>query len=143
MVCNFGYFPIFAVDLTTFSTTWLTHTVYETKGFHRMIQWLVAFNWVRTRARAKVYIFYRVCQACCRKSGKVPSLMVDSNASHYSIANEIVVRVGTCGTPAQAAEEGGDNKEEASPQVAIRDDRHVLTFPGRCDGGDNKGVGGA
>ena len=33
------------------------------------LHWLVvAFHWVRVR----VYIFQRVCQPCCRKSGKVP-----------------------------------------------------------------------
>ena len=39
-----------------------------------MIQWLATFHWVRDGVRVRVYTIERVCQPCCRKSGKVPSL---------------------------------------------------------------------
>ena len=62
------------IELTTFSTTWLMHVVYETKGVSPCIQWLVvAFH--RVRVRVRVHTIQRVCQPCCRQSGKVPSLL--------------------------------------------------------------------
>ena len=43
------YTTVPPVELATFSTTWLTHNVYERKGFPRTI--VDAFHWVRVRAR--------------------------------------------------------------------------------------------
>ena len=70
-----SYMVNLAVELTTFLTRWLTHTVYETKeGF--TVHWLVvAFHWVRIRVRARVYIIQEYVNHVVEKAVEYPLIL--------------------------------------------------------------------
>ena len=60
------YTTVPPVELTTFSTTWLTHTVYETNGVLPYIGCWVRVR-VRVRVRVSVYTFFKSMSTTCRE----------------------------------------------------------------------------